>query len=117
MDAKLEPGGEAEVATATTAAGPEELRLLPLAGSDDLARRRYQLDLEQVVAGEPVLSLAHADPSAERQAADPHGGAGPGRDRDAVLRQCGVDVAQKATRSDDRRTVRRVDVDPVHPRH
>ena len=54
-----------------------------LAGGDNLTRSRDLLDLEQVVGQEAELSTAHADPSAERQAADPHGGAGPGWDCDA----------------------------------
>ncbi|HLY83889.1 MAG TPA: FAD-binding protein, partial [Acidimicrobiales bacterium] len=55
MRPKDEAGHHAEVAS-TAAQRPEEIRVLPLAGGDELAVRQDHVDLEQVVDRQTVLA-------------------------------------------------------------
>ena len=62
MQAVLERRDDAEV-TATAAHSPEQIGVLVLAGGDQLAIRRDEVDGEQVVDRRPVLAHQPADPA------------------------------------------------------
>jgi hypothetical protein len=66
---KLELGHDAEV-SAATAHAPEKLWVLRLARLDELAIGGDQLDREELVDRQPMLSMKPADATAERQACD-----------------------------------------------
>jgi len=69
MQSEFEFGDDAEVA-ATTAQSPVKIRILRLAGMNDVAVCRDHLERHDVVAGKAVLSGQPPHPAAEGQAAD-----------------------------------------------
>ncbi len=83
VQAKLEPGRNAEVAAAP-ADRPEEIRVRLGVGADELAVGRHQLGREQVVDREAVLADEEAGAAAERDAADPDGAGVAEAGREAV---------------------------------
>src|SRR5688500_13950394 len=103
--------GDAEVAAATTAQGPEEIRVLFRAGAQRRAIRIDQVNGEEVVAGETVLAGQEPEPATERQPRDPDALAGPGGQREAVLPETTVEIAQADPGTDAHFTASRVDTD------
>ena len=60
---------DAEVPT-TASDRPEQVRILVVAGGDELARRQDDLSGQQIVTAQPPLPVEPTDATAERQAAD-----------------------------------------------
>jgi hypothetical protein len=84
---KDQGGDDAEVASASAAERPEQVRVMARVACDHPAVRQDHLGPQQAVAGEPVSAPENPDPAAERQAGDPDRGPAASRDRDTVLEQ------------------------------
>ena len=82
---------------------------------DHLAAGQHQLEREEVVAGEAVLTGEPADPAAQRQAGHPGLGHDPGRDDQPVRRGRGVDVAEPAAAARVHQLALRIDRDLAQP--
>ena len=113
VKAKLELGDDPEVAAAAAQA-PEEVGVLGLARRDELAVGGDQVDGEQLVDRQPVLSMKPADAAAERQAGDAGVGDDPARGREPERLGLAVELAPEHAGLDPRRARLRVDADPLH---
>src|SRR5262249_58178744 len=82
---KDQGGDDAEVASASAAERPEQVRVMVGVAVDHAAVRQGHLGLKQAVAGEPVSAPENPDPAAERQTGDPDRGPTASRDRDTLL--------------------------------
>jgi hypothetical protein len=115
----LEPeleGRRDPVVPAGTSDAPEEFGLLRLAGADDLALGRHELDGEQVVDGEPEPALQPADTAAERQAGHARVADDPCRADEAVCLGRDIELAEKCAAVRPCGAVLRVDRDAAHRR-
>ena len=112
---ELELGDDAEVAAAAAQA-PEQVRVLLVGRSHDLALRRHDARGTQAVDREAVAAHDPADPAAEREAGDAgvrHVAVG---DRQAVRPGRPRNVAEQRAAADARAAGLRVDLDAVHRR-
>ncbi len=114
VHAERELRHDPEVAPATTAQGPQQIRVgvlvdraQPAVGSDDLGS-------DQVVDGEPERPRRQPHTAAQGHAGNAHRGAGARRDGGAVGGEAGVDVDQLGTSTDRRGLGVVVDRDAVH---
>ena len=115
VQAVLERRDDAEV-PAAAAHAPEQIRVVVLAGGDELAVRSDEVDGEQVVDRRAVLAHQPADPAAERQAGDA-GVRDDAADRGEPEELClAVELAPQHARLGARRPRCRVDADALHRR-
>ena len=114
MGLKQERRDDAEIAT-PAAQRPEEVGVLLGARRQQLAFGADDLEREDVVAGQAMLSHQPADAAPEGQAGD----AGPGDDtrghRQAMQVRFAIDIAERRPALDPRRTPARVDENAPHP--
>jgi hypothetical protein len=96
------------------AQAPEELDVLSVARLDELASGGDQVDGEELVDRQPVLSLKPAEAAAERQAGDAGMGDDPAGGREPESLGLAVELAPKRACLDPRRARLRVDPDPLH---
>src|SRR5208283_3548694 len=92
MQPVLEGGDNAEVA-ASSAQGPEEIRILVLAGAYYPPVCGNNSSGQQIIDRQPMLSRKIADPAAERQSGDSCRRDDSARGRKAVLLRCAVELA------------------------
>ena len=111
----LERGDDAEVAAAATDA-PEEVRVLILAGGENLAVGRHQVDRDQVVYRRPVLSHEPADTAAQGEPRDAGVRDDPAYRRQSVKLRLAVELAPQHAGLRPGRTRHRIDPDPLHRR-
>lgn len=111
----LERGHDAEVPS-TAAQGPEELRVLALAGPDALAVGRDDLGGQEVVDRHPVRPAVMGVAAREREAGDSGLGDDAARDGEAVRLRGPVDVGPRAARLGADGPRARIDLDPPHRR-
>ena len=109
----LERGNDAEVAAAAAEA-PEEVRVLILAGGENLAIGRHQVDRDEVVDRGPVLSHQPADTAAQGEARDAGMGDDPAHRRQSVKLRLAVELAPEHAGLGPGGARRRVDPDPLH---
>jgi hypothetical protein len=114
MEPELERGHDPEV-RAGAADAPEELRMLVLAGADQVAVGRDQLDGEEVVDRQPEPTLQPAHAAAEGQ--PPDAGVRDHADRadEAVLLCRVVELGQQRAATDTRGARSRLDLGAAHP--
>ena len=113
VKAKLELGDDPEV-SAAAAQAPEEVGVLGLARLDELAPGGDEVDGEELVDRQPVLSMEPAEAAAERQAGDAGVGDDPARRRQPERLGLAVELAPEHAGLDPRRARLRVDADPLH---
>src|SRR5207248_3125262 len=66
----------AEGGSATSAAGPEQIGIVPVVTVEPPPVRRHQLDRAEPVGEDPVFAADHADAAAEGQTGDADGRTG-----------------------------------------
>jgi len=114
MQCELEGGDNPEVAAAA-AQGPEHLRLLVLADSQQVAIGCHQIGRDDIVAGETEISAGPTDPTAECQPTEPGVGYDARWRHQAPLLGQFIDVAQEASPADTRDAPGWVDHSRAHP--
>ncbi len=117
MGGEGERGGDAEVAPAAAAAGPEQVRVAVRVAGPDLAVGGDDLRLHQVVAGQPVGAGDHADAAAQGQPGDADGRAGAAGDGPVVGGQPVVEIDQPGARGHGGGPGSGVDLDRGHRGH
>ena len=100
MHPEPERGDDPEVAAATTAARPEQIRMVICVNGEDASSRIDQAQRQNVVAGQPERAGCEPHTSPEGQSRDADGRARAGRDRDAALPEPLVQVDQACTGPD-----------------
>jgi hypothetical protein len=115
VEGELELGHHPEV-PAAAAQPPEQLRVLPFAGRQQLAVRAHQLQADDVVTGQPVPPGQPAHAAAQGEAADPGVGDVAGRGGQPVGLGGPVQVAQQRAATHPGATPVRVDPDRPHRR-
>src|SRR5947209_15764236 len=104
---------DAEVPPAA-AQSPQELCVLVLAGSHDLAICRDDLGADQVVAGETMLTHQPADPASERESGDPRRCDEATRGGEAMGLRLAVELAPRQTALSADRAGLRIDLRALH---
>ena len=104
--AEREACNHAEAKRACAAQRPEQILVALLVALHHAPVGQHHLGRDQLVRRQPPATAQQAEPAAERLAADPDRGAAAGRDRDFVLGQGGVEVAEPEAGPHGRRTVR-----------
>ena len=115
MQAVLERRDDAEV-TAAAAHSPEQIGVLVLAGGDELAVRRDEVDGEQVVDRRAVLAHQPADPAPEGQPRNARVAHDSTHRRKPEELGLAVELAPQHARFGARRPGLRVDVNAFHRR-
>ena len=111
-----ERGDDAQAAAAPAAQPPEQVRVLGLAGGEELSLRGDHVGAEQVVAARSVLAREPADAASQGEPGDAHvrhGAARSGQLEDSGL---AVEVAPEQTGLRLRGAPGRVDADALHRR-
>src|SRR5947209_20529801 len=117
MRAEGEGSNHAEVASASTAQGPEEVGIVVRVASEQAAVSQDDLCREQIVAGQAELATKDTDATSKCQASDAHSGTRASRKREAMLCKCRVDVDQTCSCSHRSRSGTYVHIHCIHAAH
>lgn len=91
---------------ARAAQRPEQVSVVVLVAREDAAVREDDRRSEEMIGGQAMFAAEDAEPAAEREAGDPDGRSVSGRDRQSILVQSVVHVAEPGPRADGRDAVR-----------
>ena len=99
MSLEQKAGDDPEIPT-TAAQAPEQIGVLRLAGSHDLAAGEHDIGLDEVIDGEAMLARQVTHAATQRQAGDTCGGDNAEGDREPIGMGGVVDIARRATSLD-----------------
>ena len=113
MSLEQKAGDDPEISTAAAQA-PEEIGVLRLAGSHDLAAGEHDIGLDEVIDGEAVLARQISHAATQRQAGDAGGGHNAEGNGEPVGMSGVVDIARRATSLDADGLARGIDAYALH---
>ncbi len=110
-----ETGDDAKIST-TAAQSPEEVGVVRLASGSECAVRQHQIDLDQIVNGEPILAAEIAVAAAEGQTRNACGRNNAERDGKSECMGSVVNIARLASSAYPHSSVGRIDAHTLHHR-